>query len=89
MRNTAPRATAVLKRGTHCWMDEAAVYAAPTSQCQSARDVGTIRTGPRAIHITRGGLSRSALKYDLNLTIHHSLLSDKALEESKCRLIRL
>lgn len=29
MRYTAPRATAVIRRGTHCWLDEAASYVYP------------------------------------------------------------
>lgn len=29
MRYTSPRATAVIRRGTHCWLDEAASYVYP------------------------------------------------------------
>ena len=38
MRRTAPRAVAVLRHGTHCFLDEASEYAYPPSQCDAAND---------------------------------------------------
>ena len=38
MRQAVPRATAVIRRGTHCWLDEAEAYVYPPSQCDAARD---------------------------------------------------
>ena len=38
MRRTAPRAVAVLRHGTHCFLDEAGEYAYPPSQCDAAND---------------------------------------------------
>jgi len=42
MRYTAPRATAVIRQGTHCFFDEAARYAEPTSQAGHENEGSTL-----------------------------------------------
>jgi hypothetical protein len=45
MKHTSPRAVAVIRRGTHCWLDEAASYIYPPSQCDVARRGESFSTG--------------------------------------------